>query len=386
VLARVRAIVATDLRPLARTIDQDALYPERVLRSLGRAGAFAQHCTASGGRSVPDVGAAIEAMALVGEECLSTAFCTWCQDACGWYLENTENASARALLQPDVAAGRLLAGSGLSNPLKAISGIEKLRLTGRPCAGGFAVSGTLPWISNLRAGHIFGIAFAVAGDPGRMLMALARVGDEGVVAERNAEFIALEGTETRAVRFTSAFIPDAMVLADPIAPFLRRSRAGFVLLQIGMALGLIRGCIALMQREMATFRHVNAYLPDGPETIGARLLSLTETTRALAATPSATEEAYLEAVLRARLEASELSLAAAQAAMLHGGARAYLKGSPFNRRLREAYFVALVTPATKHLRRDLAASARDAFAREHLGVDLIDACERIGLGGRLVGS
>lgn len=32
--------------------------------------------------------------------------------------------------------------------------------------------------------------------------------------------------------------------------------------------------------------------------------------------------------------------------MLHAGARAYLKASPQERKLREAYFVAIVTPAT----------------------------------------
>lgn len=356
-LARIEAVVATELRPLVRAIDQDGLYPEEVLRHLGSAGAFAQHCTASGERSAPDVGAAIEAMALIGEECLSTSFCTWCQDVCGWYLENTENASLRTSLQPEIAAGRQLAGTGLSNPMKAFSGIEKLRLTGKRRVGGYVVSGTLPWVSNMRPGHVFGIAFADADDPDRVVMALARAGDEGVIVERNAEFMALEGTETRSARFTAAFIPEAMIVADPIGPFIRRCRPGFVLLQIGMALGLVRGCIALMHRERQTFGDLNAYLPDGPETIGTRMQALAETVARLAATPCVTEPEYLRAVLGARLEASELSLAAAQATMLHGGARAYLLGAPFNRRLREAYFVALITPSTKHLRRDLAALA-----------------------------
>jgi alkylation response protein AidB-like acyl-CoA dehydrogenase len=369
-LRRVEEVVVTELRPLVRTVDEDGLYPETVLRSLGQAGAFAQHCTGSGTRSTPDLCAAIDAMALVASECMSTAFCVWCQDVCGWYLENTENAALRAQFQPEIAAGRLLAATGLSNPMKSFSGIEKLRLTGRRVAGGYAVSGTLPWVSNLREGHVFGIVFADADDPTHAVMALARVGDDGVLAEHSAEFIALEGTETRAVRLRSAFIPDAMILADPIAPFLRRTRPGFTLLQTGMALGLVSGCLELMRRERATFADVNAYLPDGPDTIGARLADLTETIRELAATPCAPEPAYLRAVLEARLEASELSLAAVQAAMLHGGARAYLKGSPFSRRLREGYFVALITPSTKHLRRDIAAlsvAAAPPLMRESVG-------------------
>ncbi len=39
---------------------------------------------------------------------------------------------------------------------------------------------------------------------------------------------------------------------------------------------------------------------------------------------------------------------------LHQGARGYVSTGAAQRRLREAYFVAIVTPATKHLRKMLA--------------------------------
>src|SRR5437660_34159 len=54
------------------------------------------------------------------------------------------------------------------------------------------------------------------------------------------------------------------------------------------------------------------------------------------------------------LRAGEASVAAAHAAMLHCGARGYLMSHRAQRRLREAYFVAIVTPATKQLRKMLA--------------------------------
>ena len=45
--------------------------------------------------------------------------------------------------------------------------------------------------------------------------------------------------------------------------------------------------------------------------------------------------------------------------MLHAGARAYVLGSSPEGKLREAYFVAIVTPAPlKHLRKMLCAFAR----------------------------
>jgi hypothetical protein len=51
---------------------------------------------------------------------------------------------------------------------------------------------------------------------------------------------------------------------------------------------------------------------------------------------------------------SHLTLDATRAAMLHAGARAFVDGSVYSRRLRESFFIAIVTPATKHLEKDIA--------------------------------
>ena len=48
--------------------------------------------------------------------------------------------------------------------------------------------------------------------------------------------------------------------------------------------------------------------------------------------------------------------------MLHAGARAYVHGSSPERKLREAYFVAIVTPALKHLRKMLCALPEPTLA------------------------
>jgi alkylation response protein AidB-like acyl-CoA dehydrogenase len=75
---------------------------------------------------------------------------------------------------------------------------------------------------------------------------------------------------------------------------------------------------------------------------------------ALAATPFETDPSYWRAVIEARLAAGEASVAAAHAAMLHCGARGYVTTGAAQRRLREAYFVAIVTPAIKQLKKMLA--------------------------------
>ncbi len=74
----------------------------------------------------------------------------------------------------------------------------------------------------------------------------------------------------------------------------------------------------------------------------------------LAETPFDTSTAFWREVLETRLVAGEATVAAAHGAMLHQGARGYVSTGAAQRRLREAYFVAIVTPATKQLRKMLA--------------------------------
>lgn len=345
----LRALVRRDLEPLVGAIDQDGLYPEAVLRRFGEAGLFAHHVTGEAGGGLWN---AIAGMGVVGEACLSTAFAVWCQDACAWYLSNSANTALRDSLLPEVAAGRQLGGTGLSNPMKAYAGIDTVRLTGERVSGGYVVTGVLPWVSNLGDGHVFGAIFSVPGRTGNV-MALLRCGQEGVSIAQRSHFCALEGTRTVAVMVKRAFIADEQILADPAEPFLVAITPGFILLQAGMALGLIRGAVAAMREADASHGAINAYLPERPDLFEEALATLEATVAELAATPHRNNPDYMRPLLEARLAAADWSLRAANAAMLHAGARGYLRDATAQRRLREAYFVAIVTPSIKHLRKEL---------------------------------
>ena len=86
----------------------------------------------------------------------------------------------------------------------------------------------------------------------------------------------------------------------------------------------------------------------------AKATVLYEEAMALASDPFNEEDRYWRKVVALRLRAGDACVAAAHAAMLHCGARGYLMSHRAQRRLREAYFVAIVTPATKQLRKMLA--------------------------------
>ena len=338
-----------ELAPLVGSIDE-GFYPAETMRRMGQVGAYSHHLALSGPR---DLGAAVSAMAEVAARCMSTAFCTWCQDACGWYLENTDNTALRERLQPGIASGALLGGTGLSNPIKALSGIESFALRATRVEGGYSVTGVLPWVSNLGDGHWFGTVFQDAADPAHKMMAMVQCGQPGVEIKQSVHFSTLEGTGTYVVRFRRAFIADEMMLADPLGDMISRIRPGFVLLQTGMGLGVIRASIDAMLQADCSQEHTNRYLPRRPPYFEDALAALRETIMHLAETPRDASPEYVRAVLEARLRTGELTLQATEAAMLHTGAKAFITGSPVQRRLREGYFVAMITPSTRHLTQEL---------------------------------
>ncbi|MBC8049521.1 MAG: acyl-CoA/acyl-ACP dehydrogenase [Chitinophagales bacterium] len=352
ILRSVREISNGKLAKMVGEIDRDGLYPEDVLRSLGAAGAYRSHC---GDAGIGDgLKTSIQAMQIAGEHCLSTSFCMWCQDAMAWYAANSANAALKDKLGAKIALGATLGGTGLSNPMKSLFGIETMRLKGRRVNGGYSVKGVLPWVSNLGPDHVFGTIFEMEDDPRHHVMIAVDCAGGGVKLTAQDHFVALEGTRTFAVQIRDAFIPDSMVLADPCADYVKRIRAGFILLQTGMAFGIIQSSIDLMKRMRGPLGHVNKYLEEQPEYFEVRLAAMQDETYALCDTPFLTDIEHWRRVIQVRLTAGEMTVKAAHAAMLHCGARGYLSTGEAQRRLREAYFVAIVTPATKQLRKMLA--------------------------------
>ena len=346
----VARISREQLAPLAAGIDAGSVYPAEILRAFGTVGAWGSHMPHEG---PADLRCAIQAMAAIGEICGATAFMAWCQNTLVWYAANSTNMKLAKRFGDAFSTGRLLGGTGLSNPMKSFFGIEKLKLKGRKVEGGYIVRGALPWVSNLGPGHYFGTIFEREDEPGQVMF-LADCSDPAITLTPCKPFLAMDGTGTYGVQFRDVFVPDELILADPAAPFVKKIRAGFILLQAGMALGLIRDCINIMDEVDGSLGHINRYLPQQPVHFRDLAAELEAETMALARDPYNEEETYWRKVIALRLRAGEASVAAAHAAMLHCGARGYLKSHRVQRRLREAYFVAIVTPATKQLRKMLA--------------------------------
>ena len=156
------------------------------------------------------------------------------------------------------------------------------------------------------------------------------------------------------LRLKDHFIGADEIMADPARPFIARIRGAFVMLQCGMALGVTQGAIDSMWAVEDQLGHVNEFLDERPADLQAELDALEARVMQLAQTPFDPSPAFFIDVLDARAHGAELSLRAAQSALLHQGARGYLMSSDVQRRVRESHFVAIVSPAIKHLRKEIA--------------------------------
>jgi alkylation response protein AidB-like acyl-CoA dehydrogenase len=348
---QVATIARKNLAPLAADIDEGVVYPAELLRQLGDVGAWGSHQPNNG---AADLRCAIQSIAALGEVCGATAFMAWCQNTLVWYAANSDNPKLTAKFGDKFATGQILGGTGLSNPMKSFFGIEKLKLKGRKVEGGYIVKGALPWVSNLGPDHFFGTIFEREDEPGSIVMFLADCSDPAITLQPCKPFLAMDGTGTYGAQFRDLFVSDDLILAEPAGPFVKNIRAGFILLQAGMALGLIKDCINIMDEVGAPLGHVNRYLPQQPVQFRELYAELEQESMMLAADPYNPDDSFWRRVVALRLRMGDAAVAAAHAAMLHCGARGYLKSHRAQRRLREAYFVAIVTPATKQLRKMLA--------------------------------
>lgn len=362
VLAAVREVARGPLAQVVEAIDREGHYPRAELQRLGALGAMSAHLDAPAGRG--DFTLALRAMAEVSQVCGATGFMMWCQAVCGLYMQASGNPALMGEALMAHASGATLGGTAMSNPMKNYAQIEGLLLKAVPVDGGYRVSGTLPWVSNLGPDHACGALAGVVNEQGevvREVMFLLRCDADGVEMRECPSFSGMEGTGTFGLRLKDHFIGAGEIMADPAKPFIARIRGAFVLLQCGMAVGVTQGAIDSMWAVEDQLGHVNQFLEDRPAALQAELDALTARVMTLAETPFDPSVDFFIDVLDARAHGAELSLRAAQSALLHQGARGYLMSSEVQRRVRESHFVAIVTPAIKHLRKEIARLGAEAL-------------------------
>ena len=342
-VALLENIINEELKPYVKRIDAEAYYAENYLRKLGEAG-FLSSENKSKKDTIMDEMYLVEETAKV---CMTTAFCLWCHLAALTYVRNTKNEKLKNELLPALESGEILAGTGLSNPMKFYAGLEKLHLSAKKVEGGYLVSGVLPSVSNLGKGHSFG--FVAGLNDTEQIMGIVSCDVEGLQLKEKVDYLAINGSATYACSFKDVFIPNENILSEDAGAFIEVIRPAFLLYQIPLGLGVTQASIESIEKVCQRQNGCNQYLKNRPEDLRQE----EEKIQAKIQTLFDQEHVPFKEIAAIRLQSAYLTLEAVQASMLHNGSAGYLQNCAPSRRLREAYFYANLTPTIKHLEKVL---------------------------------
>lgn len=242
--------------------------------------------------------------------------------------------------------GEMLGGTGLSNPMKYYSGLEKnLCLKARRSGSGYVLSGRLPSVSNLGPDHGFGVV-AQAEDDNR-IVAFVRCSSQGLTLKEKTYYLGLNGSATYLCDFNEVWVPDEWIVSEQADEFVARIRSRFLLYQIPLGLGVASAAIDSMYSAKGRQGGCSRFIKEQPEDLEQELQQCRENVYELAA--RAGDALEWQDAVQVRLDVTYLTLKAVQAGMLHCGGSGYIQTSDPSRRLREAYFMANLTPTVKHL-------------------------------------
>jgi len=334
-------LVQQQLKPFVKKIDAEAYYAAAYLQALGEHG-FLRSQQLSAVEVLYGESRLVEETA---KTCMTTSFNLWCQLAILTYVRNCDNSYLRSEMLPLLENGTMLGGTGLSNPMKYYAGLEKLNLKADHVSDGYRVTGQLGSVSNIGPGHWF--AFIADVSENRRVMALVPCDRQGMKLKEKAEYLGVNGSATYSCQFNDVLIPQDWVLSEHADDFVKKIRLPFVAYQIPLGLGVISESIRAIENARDRQSGCNSYLNIQADELQRGFIELREQFYTFIQSPNFLNE--WEKLLQIRLETAYLTLKAVHGCMLHQGSSAYLQQSDASRRLREAYFLANLTPTVKHL-------------------------------------
>ncbi|WP_428911443.1 acyl-CoA dehydrogenase family protein [Niallia sp. Krafla_26] len=341
--AVLQTIIEEQLKPYVKKVDTEAFYAENFLRKLGEEGFFS-----SENKTVKEY--ILDEMVIVKETakvCMTTAFCVWCHLAALTYVRNTKKDGLKKQLLPSLEKGEILAGTGLSNPMKFYAGLEKLHLSAKPTQGGYTISGVLPSVSNLGEDHWFG--FVAGINENEQIMCIVPCNTKGLKLKEKVDYLGVNGSATYACSFTDVFIPNEWVLSEDAKGFIEEIRPAFLTYQIPLGLGVTQASISSIEIVCQRQNGCNQFLNEQPEDLKEKVESIQKKLEII----FSGDRLNWKDIAAVKLETSYLTLKAVQASMLHNGSAGYIQDSPASRRLREGYFFANLAPTIKHLEKML---------------------------------
>jgi alkylation response protein AidB-like acyl-CoA dehydrogenase len=335
----------------AEELDTDMVQADMLPARLAQAGLFTVAVPESEGGDGRALSAAVDIVAGLAEHSLSAAFVYWAQRAVIGCLLASPNRDLVRRLVPDLLHGRLAGAPGLSNAMKFLGGLDRLRITATAAPDGMRLDGTVAWATNLHR-HGFVAAIAVGDELGDNPSVFALPHDaRGVAREPDLDLLALHGTNTAALRLHDVALDASWQIHPQARVFLPGIRPVFVGLQCGLGLGLAR----------ASLHAARAALDGRPSVLAGDIDTLdADVAASRQALCAGLDDGSLRErprdLLTLRLRMVDVAAAAVALELQALGGRALLRAhnGGHARRAREAAFLAVVTPTVAQLKGDLA--------------------------------
>lgn len=283
----------------------------------------------------------------LARRCTASAFALWGHRSAIAYHEATGTP-----LPDGAASGVVALASGMAPAFKEEAGLGEIPLLATDSPdGAIAVSGVLPWCSNLRPGGW--VVTPVRWEDGRRAVVRHRRDADGVRVKELTGLTALDATASGVLLLDEVRIPAQDVLTRDLPAFRDDVRATFLQIQTAMCLGLAGAALDAAEagaddvaREVLA-EELSAAAEDWRHLRGA----LAAGVRAADGPSAPVRPAEL---VRVRLEAALLTGRATRLEQKIVGGRGYALASDTSRRAREAAFLPVQSPTETHLRHLLA--------------------------------
>lgn len=283
----------------------------------------------------------------LARRCTASAFALWGHRSAIAYHEATGTP-----LPDGAASGVVALASGMAPAFKEEAGLGEIPLLATDSPdGAIAVSGVLPWCSNLRPGGW--VVTPVRWEDGRRAVVRHRRDADGVRVKELTGLTALDATASGVLLLDEVSIPAHDFLTRDLPAFRDDVRATFLQIQTAMCLGLAGAALDAAEagaddvaREVLA-EELSAAAEDWQHLRGA----LAAGVRAADGPSAPVRPAEL---VRVRLEAALLTGRATRLEQKIVGGRGYALASDTSRRAREAAFLPVQSPTETHLRHLLA--------------------------------
>ncbi|WAC93760.1 acyl-CoA dehydrogenase family protein [Mycobacterium sp. Aquia_213] len=333
-----------DIRAHASALDRGEETSRRSFTRLGAAGLLG---LGAPGNTDGRLQQMADVIGLISGECMSTGFSVWANRMTLEYLLTAATPFSLAAAQP-VLAGTTLGVTGMASAFKEAAGCGSLDLTAEAVDGGYRLSGSIRWASNLYPDST--MVTAARTDAGEKLIVALRLDTPGVVLGDHFDLLAMGSTASSYLKLENAHVSSEQVLSTDFDAFLQTVRPTFLVLQSAMCLGLTRTTV---EQSKLGLTGVNSVFTADVDAISDKLVAAEATLAQLAGAVGGAKSPTKKELLSLRLAAAELSSASANLEIRTAGGKGYASRTSASRRYREAAFIPVQSPSEAQLRWEL---------------------------------